>query len=98
MWVEHGGTADFCDVILIVQNNMGGCGDISNAVVGMITTELEQSVAQVEVTAQLENGQIINGISSLGGAYQLASSILVNEKVTVTPAKKHWSHERCKYA
>ncbi len=88
MWVESGGTSDYCDVVLIVQNNMGGCGDISgNAVVGLIQTELEETVANVEVTAELENGQKLNGITSLGGAYAIANSVLANQKVVVKPSK-----------
>ncbi len=88
MWVvSESGSADFCDVILIVQNNMGGCGDISNAISGVIVTELEESVAQVEVTAQLENGQNINGATTLQGVYNLTSTILSGQKVTITPKK-----------
>ena len=58
LWViSPTGTYDYCDVLLIVQTNMGGCGDISSAVRGSITTELDDNIEQVEVTATLQNGQ-----------------------------------------
>jgi len=88
MWVQsESGTADFCDVLLIVQNNMGGCGDISGAnnVTGRITTELGDNVEQVEVTAQLENGQELNWITNASGAYGFAAAL--GTKVIVTPKK-----------
>jgi hypothetical protein len=87
LWViSPTGTYDYCDVLLVVQVNMEGCGDISSAVSGVITTELNDNIEKVEVTAQLSNGTILNGVTSVSGAYAIATNVL-NEKVTVTPKK-----------
>jgi hypothetical protein len=87
LWViSPTGTYDYCDVLLIVQTNMGGCGDISSAVRGSITTELEDNIEQVEVTATLQSGQVLNGVTDIAGAYQVATNV-IGEKVTVTPKK-----------
>jgi hypothetical protein len=87
MWVlSPTGSADYCDVLLIVQNNMGGCGDISGAAVsGVITTEKEQSVEQVQVTAKTADGATLNGVTTGSGAYSFATSLGID--VTVTPKK-----------
>jgi hypothetical protein len=87
LWVvSPTGTFDYCDVLLVVQVNMEGCGDISSAVSGSITTELNDNIEQVQVIARLENGQELNGVTTVTGAYQIATNVL-NEKVTVTPKK-----------
>jgi hypothetical protein len=88
MWViSESGAADYCDVLLVVQNNMDGCGDISSqaAVTGVITTELDEKVEQVQVTATLDNGQVVNGITTATGAYTFATAL--GARVTVTPKK-----------
>ena len=88
MWViSESGAADYCDVLLVVQNNMDGCGDISSqaAVTGVITTELDDKVEQVQVTATLDNGQVVNGITTATGAYTFATAL--GARVTVTPKK-----------
>ena len=87
LWViSPTGTYDYCDVLLVVQVNMDGCGDISSAVRGSITTELNDEIEQVRVTARLENGTELNGVTDVAGAYAIATNVL-GEKVTVTPVK-----------
>ncbi len=86
LWViSPTGSYDYCDVLLIVQTNMGGCGDVSR-VRGVVTTELEDNVEQVEVVATLESGQVLNGVTDIEGAYLLSTTVL-GDKVTVTPKK-----------
>ena len=87
LWViSPTGSYDYCDVLLIVQTNMGGCGDISSAVRGSITTELEDNIEKVEVTATLQSGQVLNGVTDVAGAYQVATNV-IGETVTITPKK-----------
>jgi len=87
LWViSPTGTYDYCDVLLVVQVNMDGCGDISSAVRGSITTELNDEIEKVEVTATLESGAVLNGVTDVSGAYAIATNVL-GEKVTVTPVK-----------
>ncbi|NND05745.1 MAG: T9SS type A sorting domain-containing protein [Saprospiraceae bacterium] len=86
LWVRApNGATDYCEVLLIVQNWMGGCGDISAAVAGVITTELDDKVEQVEVVARVTDGAVLSGVTSASGAYSLATSL--NVDVTVTPKK-----------
>nr|MBX2816993.1 T9SS type A sorting domain-containing protein [Saprospiraceae bacterium] len=86
LWViDPSGSFDFCDVILVVQNNMGGCGDNSranNTIVGSIANELNESVEQVEVRAELENGQVLNYLTTASGAYAFAAALGLDVKVT----------------
>ena len=87
LWViSPTGTYDYCDVLLVVQVNMDGCGDISSAVRGSIATELNDEIEKVEVTATLENGQELNGVTDVAGAYAIATNV-VGQKVTITPVK-----------
>ncbi|NND05345.1 MAG: T9SS type A sorting domain-containing protein [Saprospiraceae bacterium] len=85
MWVlSPTGSADYCDVMLIVQNNMGGCGDVSanqGSVTGSIATELNQSVEQVQVKASLSNGTSLDFLTTSSGAYGFASTLGVDVKV-----------------
>jgi hypothetical protein len=90
LWVRSfpSGTSDYCDVIIVPQNNMMACGDISavqSGVSGSIKTELETNVEQVEVTATLSSGQDLNFVTTAAGAYSFASALGLD--VTVTPIK-----------
>ncbi|NND35461.1 MAG: hypothetical protein HKN76_22930, partial [Saprospiraceae bacterium] len=90
LWVQSfpSGTADFCDVIIVPQNNMSACGDISSVqsgVSGSIKTELETNVEQVKVNASLSSGQEIDFVTTASGAYSFASALGLD--VTVTPIK-----------
>ncbi len=89
MWVlSSGGSADYCDVLLVVTDNNAACGENTNAgsdLTGRIATELEQSVEQVQVRAELENGQVLNSVTTASGAYAFATGLGV--KLTVTPEK-----------
>ena len=89
LWViDESGSFDFCDVLLVVQNNMGGCGDISNSnssITGNIENELNESVQQVQVKAELENGQMLNYITNATGAYAFATAL--GQRVVVQPTK-----------
>jgi hypothetical protein len=90
MWVKSfpSGTVDYCDVIIVPQNNMMACGDVSanqSGVSGTIKTELETSVEQVDVTAKLSSGQAIDFITTSSGAYTFATSLGLD--LTITPVK-----------
>ena len=89
LWViDESGSYDFCDVMLVVQNNMGGCPDVSannNTISGSIQTELQQSIKEVRVQAQLENGQVLDYLTTASGAYAFAAAL--GQKVTVKPTK-----------
>ncbi len=87
VWVKSPtGSYDFCDVLLVVQDNNGACGDISSAVRGVVLTELDTEVEKVEIRAQLQNGTLLNGVTDVLGAYRVATSV-VGQKVIVTPVK-----------
>ncbi len=88
LWViDEKGSFDFCDVLLVVQNNMGGCGDFSNnnTITGAIQTTLNQSIKNVRVQAQLEDGQILDYLTTSSGAYAFATAL--GQKVTIKPTK-----------
>ena len=86
LWViDPSGAFDYCDVILVVQNNMGGCGDnssTSNTIVGAINNELNESVERVSVRAELNNGQVLNYLTTASGAYAFAAGLGLDVKVT----------------
>ena len=89
LWVvDEKGSFDFCDVLLVVQNNMGGCEDIAggnSTITGAIQTELNESIKNVHVQAQLENGQVLDYLTTASGAYAFATAL--GQKVTVKPTK-----------
>ncbi len=89
MWViQENGSFDYCDVILVVQNNMGGCGNVSstsNSITGSIKTEVNESIKDVQVRATLENGQVLDYITTASGAYAFATAL--GQNVEITPTK-----------
>ena len=89
LWVRSypSGSVDFCDLILVLQNNMAACGDISRdgGITGMIQNELDEVVQQVDVKATLGNGQALNFVTSNEGVYRIATALGID--VTVTPEK-----------
>ncbi len=88
LWViDERGSFDYCDVLLVVQNNMGGCGDITTntAVAGSIQNELNQSIQEVSVRAKLSSGQVLDYLTTASGAYAFAD--VLGQSITVTPVK-----------
>ncbi len=89
MWVvSSSGTADFCDVILIVTNNSGlDCQSMSGdqgALSGTIETELGEIVEQVSVLAE-SNQALSNVASGEDGNYQF--NVSMGSTVTIRPLK-----------
>ncbi len=89
LWViDEKGSFDFCDVVLVVQNNMGGC-DVdpgnTSTISGSIRTELNESVKLVNVKAELENGQTLDYLTTASGAYGFATAL--GQRVIITPVK-----------
>ncbi len=94
MWVQSypSGTSDFCDVFVIPQDNMNGCGDISTTngfVRGDIQTELEESVEKVTVKAELSDGSSIDVTTRGSGAYTLAAALGLDVKVIPSKDTDH---------
>ena len=90
MWVRSvpSGTVDYCDVIIVPQNNMNACGDVSSTqsnISGSITTELSSNVEQVDVIATLSSGSELSFLTQSTGAYRFASALGLD--VTITPKK-----------
>ncbi len=90
IWVKSfpSGTVDFCDVLLVLQDNMNGCGDVSSTnsvVVGLIQTELEQDVEKVHVKASLSNGTTLDFLTEGTGAYNFATALGLD--ITIEPKK-----------
>ncbi len=77
------GTADYCETVLFVQNNMGGCGDISvsTGLRGSITTELNEEVGYVDVIATFADGTIREYNTNETGAYFIAALLGDNVKL-----------------
>ena len=89
LWViDEQGSFDYCDVLLVVQNNMGGCGDFSSnngAITGSVKNEVNQTINNVQVKAQLENGQVLEYLTTASGAYAFATAL--GQDVKITPLK-----------
>ena len=89
LWViDEKGSYDYCDVILVVQNNMGGCPDIDDTdrgrLLGNIATENGDMIEQVEVTATGEN-LAANMTTGADGLYDF--QIPMGMVTTITPTK-----------
>ncbi len=73
MWViQENGSFDYCDVILVVQNNMGGCGNVS---------EPPDSVDQGRLTGNIytENGLMIEKVQVQLNGQNLSASLVTEE-------------------
>lgn len=88
MWVvATDGSNDYCDVLLVVQNNSGACdsnlGD-AGSILGNIEDEIGQMVQSVQVMAESE--QAISNISSgENGSFQFDAPM--GASVRITPFK-----------
>ncbi|MBX2817589.1 MAG: T9SS type A sorting domain-containing protein [Saprospiraceae bacterium] len=87
LWVVSlpSGAMDYCDLVLVLQNNMGACQISRSDVSGFITNELEESVEEVEVKATLANGQALNFLTNTGGVYRIANALGI--EMMVSPKK-----------
>ncbi len=92
LWViDEKGSFDFCDVLLVVQNNMGGCSEVPDTsqdemarLLGNIYTIEEEMVEQVNVLAEGEDIQA----SMLTGADGMFDFDLPQGNIiTITPTK-----------
>ncbi|MDH3648029.1 MAG: T9SS type A sorting domain-containing protein, partial [Saprospiraceae bacterium] len=90
LWViDESGSFDFCDVLLVVQNNMGGCdsttgGGNGSMIVGNIYTEDNRMIEQVDVLAQGEQLQA-SIATGADGFYQF--NVPMGSIISVTPFK-----------
>jgi len=88
MWVvSPTGGADYCDVILVVQDNSGTCDDMSSSgpqLVGTITNELGESVELVDVKAVI-NGEEQIQTTNESGEYRF--SMVEGQEIEVAPIK-----------
>jgi hypothetical protein len=87
LWVKgESGSYDFCDVILIVQNNMGGCTEqvATGSLVGNFVTELGSTVQHVEVVAE-SNLALQSIATGEAGSYNFVAPM--GSVVTLTPTK-----------
>jgi hypothetical protein len=77
------GNVDFCVIELLVQDNMGACGNnLTAAIGGTITNEDEEAVADVNVEL---NGQMSSmAQTDLNGSFMF-NSVPLNGDYTVTP-------------
>jgi len=73
--LDQNGQWDYCEVIIIVQDNMGSCGDMSGrvgTVTGTIATELNDAVEQVKVMIETQDGSLLNEAGDASGSFNLA--------------------------
>ena len=91
LWAEDSrGNGDFCQVVLIVQDNMGNCVQ-KTTVAGELKTEATQGVEEGNV--QLSGNHSIfppveqYQLSNQEGAYQFSNAIPLAGNYTVTPEK-----------
>jgi hypothetical protein len=88
MWVvDNLGAADYCDVVLMIQNNSGACDgsmEDGGSIMGQIEDELGKTIEQVQIIA--ESDQTVSSVSSgIDGSYRLDAPM--GSVVTVTPVK-----------
>ncbi len=92
LWViDEKGSFDFCDVLLVVQNNMGGCEDAdtmvmtnSGSILGSITTEDGRLIEQVQVAMEYGSMQA-SMLTGTEGSYNF--DVPMQSLVTITPTK-----------
>ncbi len=89
LWViDERGSFDYCDVLLVVQNNMGGCPDIDDTdkgrLLGNIINENGSMIEQVDVSATGEN-LVASLVTGADGLYDF--QIPMGMLTTITPTK-----------
>ncbi len=88
LWViDEKGSFDFCDVVLVVQNNMGGCttmGGNHGQLLGNIFTENGDMIESVTVRAV---GQALSLNTETGQDGRFNFQVPMNTVVSVTPSK-----------
>ncbi len=85
IWVtDIYGNQDFCSTVLIVQDNMGACGNITGpTIAGAISNEENEGVENV--TVELSGNGMFSQITGLNGNYTFAN-VPNGGDYTVTPA------------
>ena len=86
--LDESGTWDFCEVILVVQNNSGGCDQTSvgqGIINGVITNEHNRIIQKVDVTLQDEIGNHLSQRSQITGTYNF--ELETGRKAYVVPSK-----------
>ena len=88
LWVvSESGSADYCDVLMNVQDNTGSCSDGSRRayVSGNVVNQLDESIIGAEVELIHNSGLMDQILSSLTGAYFLEGR--PNQTLDVTVKK-----------
>ena len=78
LWVgDNAGNWDFCETFVTLQNNMGACGPQAAAAIGgTLTTEENETVDQVTVTAtNLGTNAVVTDVTSANGEFNVAATI-----------------------
>ncbi|NND07657.1 MAG: T9SS type A sorting domain-containing protein [Saprospiraceae bacterium] len=86
--VDESGSWDYCAVLLIVQNKMGGCGDISAGTArihGSIKTELDDNVELVDILVEDGAGNLLEKVSQINGFYEV--DMTVGREAIIRPVK-----------
>ncbi len=87
--LDESGAWDYCEVILIVQDNSGGCDDISSVsgiINGVITTEQLRVIKKVDVVLQDQDGSEIDLANDVVGSYEFTYAL--GKKGFVKPSKE----------
>ena len=94
LWViDPSGAADYCDVLLVVQDSDGLCeqfGGSTVAVGGVIATEANAAVSQTNVNIMISNGEQFTQLTDGDGAFN--TRVPQGETITITPAKDGDDH------
>ncbi len=85
--LDESGSWDFCEVILIVQNNMQGCGGSGSVarVSGVLETELGDPVELVDVFVEDAAGNMMAEISDANGSFEV--DMLTGVEAFIQPTK-----------
>jgi subtilisin-like proprotein convertase family protein len=78
LWVgDNAGNWDYCETFVTLQNNMGACGPQAAAAIGgTLTTEENETVDQVTVTAtNLGTNAVVTDVTSANGEFNVAATI-----------------------
>ncbi len=88
--LSENGDWDFCEVILVVQDNNGGCDDLGEPTVGtidgLITTEIYQVIHGVRVEVENPTGGLMMSANQVAGSYRFDLS--VGQEAYLKPSKE----------
>ena len=87
LWVQDAyGNADYCETYMLVQDNLGNCGQGSATVAGLLKTELNEGLEETNIALSNPTLNLFN-MTDIDGQYTFTHAVPMHGDYTITPTK-----------